>query len=715
MGKKKNTKISSPTVSILTPTRIKRLPYLKLLAKTIQNQDYKNIQEWVVVSGDNQIKDQELLANELAKLYKEYSLPKLVLVDSENEDKNIGNLRYLTNENSTGEILVCMDDDDIYPINRVSHAVNKLVKSKRLAAGLSNIVMHDLDLGETVQYKLKKNFIGNGTLAYKREILQITNYDRTCKANEEKEFLKNYTIEYINLEPKKVMILNSHLDNFFSKRKHIFTCIHKNQGSVMRLNNYKLSSEIVNDYIAVNNSVLPKIDIAFFLGLKTPKWNPTEKSKFRIINRFLDIINNVNKSKKIAIYGDFTFTGVEDIDKIYKENSYVIYNEILFINAYKFVFTNTYETIIFESIDGYKEITPFLKTNYKSILHIDNLFTYEKEDIQFVVQNIDKIDKIILTNEYDKKLLIKENINTSNLDDKISVIYNRLEEIDYEKPDGIKFCVEVKDSRLMLEYMIDIVYPILKKNLKNINFQVFTTHIYNGKNRDSGISINYYYDEPQFVNAIVNSHFVLFYNQNSLTLNLPTCLASNCMPILVDYKINREIQNSQEFNKKIADLSKDTEIKNTLGDLANILKDQCSKENGNDNDEYGNKLNLTGELISELMGENGEGLGQIAQLFGGGGENKGGSNPLGGIMSGLLGGNGPNTEIDSKIALGNAPIVHIEGNGLNNKKDFRDLAKKLAQEIKNFDDKENSKKIQKCDYNRSLENIINDWETQLEL
>ena len=68
MGKK-NKKVISPSVSILTPTRIKRLAYLKLLANTIQNQNYKNIQEWVVVSGDEKIEDQDQLRKELEELY----------------------------------------------------------------------------------------------------------------------------------------------------------------------------------------------------------------------------------------------------------------------------------------------------------------------------------------------------------------------------------------------------------------------------------------------------------------------------------------------------------------------------------------------------------------------------------------------------------------------------------------------------------------------
>ena len=49
---------------------------------------------------------------------------------SEDSKQNIGVKRNKLNELAKGEIVVCMDDDDFYPPERVSHAVTKLAGQK---------------------------------------------------------------------------------------------------------------------------------------------------------------------------------------------------------------------------------------------------------------------------------------------------------------------------------------------------------------------------------------------------------------------------------------------------------------------------------------------------------------------------------------------------------------------------------------------------------
>ena len=58
-----------------------------------------------------------------------------------------------------------------------------------------------------------------GTFAFKKELLQITKYNEEKSLAEEKEFLKSYSIPMIQLEPKQTILVFSHTQNTFDKKK----------------------------------------------------------------------------------------------------------------------------------------------------------------------------------------------------------------------------------------------------------------------------------------------------------------------------------------------------------------------------------------------------------------------------------------------------------------------------------------------------------------
>ena len=58
-----------------------------------------------------------------------------------------------------------------------------------------------------------------GTFAFKRELIQNTKYDSNAALAEEKSFLKNYTIPFVQLDPMKAILVFSHEHNTFDKRK----------------------------------------------------------------------------------------------------------------------------------------------------------------------------------------------------------------------------------------------------------------------------------------------------------------------------------------------------------------------------------------------------------------------------------------------------------------------------------------------------------------
>jgi hypothetical protein len=59
----------------------------------------------------------------------------------------------------------------------------------------------------------------NGTMAWRKSYALTHAYDETVTHAEEKSFLESYKNPMIQLNPKKVMLVMSHSDNTFDKKK----------------------------------------------------------------------------------------------------------------------------------------------------------------------------------------------------------------------------------------------------------------------------------------------------------------------------------------------------------------------------------------------------------------------------------------------------------------------------------------------------------------
>jgi hypothetical protein len=58
-----------------------------------------------------------------------------------------------------------------------------------------------------------------GTFAFRKELLEQTKYNEKASLAEEKEFLKDYTIPFVQLDPLKTILVFSHIHNTFDKKK----------------------------------------------------------------------------------------------------------------------------------------------------------------------------------------------------------------------------------------------------------------------------------------------------------------------------------------------------------------------------------------------------------------------------------------------------------------------------------------------------------------
>ena len=198
-----------PFVSVCTPT-FNRRPFIPYIIKCFDNQVYpKDKMEWIIIDdGSDLIED--LVKNHPNIKYFKYTTK-----------MTLGKKRNLMHEKSKGEILVYMDDDDYYPPTRVSHAVERLLNNKKaLCAGSSEIYIYYKHIHKMYQFgPYKETHATAGTFAFKRELLKDSKYDDSKSLAEEKDFLKDYSVPFVQLDPKHTILVFSHIHNTFDKRK----------------------------------------------------------------------------------------------------------------------------------------------------------------------------------------------------------------------------------------------------------------------------------------------------------------------------------------------------------------------------------------------------------------------------------------------------------------------------------------------------------------
>lgn len=204
-----------PFVSVVTPTYNRRR-FIPHLIEMYEHQDYKKDRmEWIVLDdGQEKVGD---LFEQAAK-----RIPNIRYIALD-EKLTIGAKRNRLNEEAKGSIIVAMDDDDYYPPCRVS-AVVTAFKQKQNAnkelAGASEIYMYYSDI-KTI-YKLgpyNPNHATNGTMAWRSSYGKSHLYDETVTHSEERSFLEDYKHPMIQLDPFKVMLVMSHSENTFDKKK----------------------------------------------------------------------------------------------------------------------------------------------------------------------------------------------------------------------------------------------------------------------------------------------------------------------------------------------------------------------------------------------------------------------------------------------------------------------------------------------------------------
>jgi glycosyltransferase involved in cell wall biosynthesis len=221
--------MSLPFVSVCTPT-FNRRPFIPMIIKCFLQQDYPlDHVEWIIIDdGTDKIGD---LVQDLPQ----------VKYFSYDEKMPLGKKRNLMHEKATGDFIVYMDDDDYYPPNRISHAIDTLKKNPgALCAGSSEMYIYFKHIRKMYQVgPYGPNHSTAATFAFRKELLKLTSYDDDACLAEEKHFLRNYTIPFVQLNPMNSILVFSHIHNSYDKKNMLDT-----------LNKYiKPSQKSVDDFV----------------------------------------------------------------------------------------------------------------------------------------------------------------------------------------------------------------------------------------------------------------------------------------------------------------------------------------------------------------------------------------------------------------------------------------------------------------------------------
>ncbi len=573
----------SETVSILTPTVSSRQHFLHILAECITNQTYfSKIKQWVIVSADKSWSQNQLDSTVLSILNKfpilktisinavhiTHSLViqnKWELCDSSSTTnnqqcqvnyENIGYLRNITNLLATSEYLICMDDDDYYPPMRVESAVTALRNSHKLIAGCSNMIAYETDLQQIYQFKkFGNNHSVNNCLAYKKQyILNGALYDSTRKHAEERSFLKDYTVEMIQLDPSKTVVQMIHSHNTYNKRQLIVRSewsepIHQ---SIQKISNNlylfipKHFLDMYSKLLQIDiNPTLSEYDIVYYLGTNGIQWSPYDNNLGGSEQAVKYLVEHWTKlGLSVCVYGDFTNTTIELTAADPSTGNYLNYMD--------FKCNKQYNTLILWRNYGIHPLLTWPVKAKQIIVDVHDIVPL----VPSCFENIHKISKFLVKSEFHKKgILYNHKAFNHQLSEKIHIISNgvRVDEFTLTnniiERDQYRFCWTSCYTRGLYQILL-FLWPFIKHYEPKASF-----HIYYGMDQvtdkrfkeemkqllnQPGVFDHGRQNLDTIIREKYTSSFHLYFSNTSAETD---CIAiresacAGCIPILSEYNV----------------------------------------------------------------------------------------------------------------------------------------------------------------------------------
>ncbi|AJX35702.1 glycosyltransferase family 2 protein [Burkholderia oklahomensis] len=211
---------ASPFVSVVCPTWNRRafLPYLLYMYRY---QDYPADRRELVILDDSPESNRDLI-DQLAAAQSDGAS---IRYYHEIERMSIGQKRNKLNGLARGDYIVCMDDDDFYPPDKIRHAVEMMRSRGAAMSGSDQIYIWYSHIDKIYRtYSFGARHALNGTFAYHRDYLKSHRHDDHAALAEERSFLRDFTSPVLQIDPMRSILCISHDANTFDKDFILASC-----------------------------------------------------------------------------------------------------------------------------------------------------------------------------------------------------------------------------------------------------------------------------------------------------------------------------------------------------------------------------------------------------------------------------------------------------------------------------------------------------------
>ncbi|KWH08517.1 glycosyl transferase family A [Burkholderia territorii] len=238
-----------PFVSVVCPTWQRRafLPYLIYM---FQYQDYPADRRELVILDDSPASSRDLIERLVAVSGAD---PESVRYYHVEERMSIGRKRNRLNELARGTYIVCMDDDDYYPPDKISHAVDSMQQRAATFSGSDRIYIWYSHIDKIYRtHAFGDRHALNGTFAYHRNYLKAHRYDDRAVLAEERGFMNGFTVPVLQIDPKRSILCISHSANTFDKDFILASC----ERTELTLEDFVTDSHLLRHYRRLSHAPL---------------------------------------------------------------------------------------------------------------------------------------------------------------------------------------------------------------------------------------------------------------------------------------------------------------------------------------------------------------------------------------------------------------------------------------------------------------------------
>lgn len=202
-----------PFVSVVTPTwnRAAFLPYLLYMYRY---QDYPAERRELVILDDSPQSHRPIIDRLTQNQPEKFNIRYI----HHPEKLDLGKKRNMLNALAKGEYILCMDDDDYYPADKISYTIEMMQRHRALISGSDQIPIWYSHINRIFKTRsFGPQNILNGTFCYHRNYLKKHRYEDACNLAEEEGFTNRFTVNPLQLPGERTILCISHSQNTFDK------------------------------------------------------------------------------------------------------------------------------------------------------------------------------------------------------------------------------------------------------------------------------------------------------------------------------------------------------------------------------------------------------------------------------------------------------------------------------------------------------------------